>query len=50
MRLTERLMWLLGVGLAIVYGLEEFWWCIGFIIAITIIIIIACATEGLRSF
>jgi len=48
MRITERAMYLLGIGLAVAYGLQEFLVC--FILACLIIITtyIGALTEGLR--
>jgi hypothetical protein len=50
MRISERLMYLLGIALAITYGLEEFLWSFVLVCVILIVIIVGAAFEGLRFF
>ena len=50
MRLTERLMYVFGIAFAIAYGLENFIWCIVFIVALTVILTAGIIFEGLRFF
>ena len=50
MRISERLMYLLGIALAITYGLEEFLWSFILVCLILIVIIVGAAFEGLRFF
>ena len=50
MRISERLMYLLGIALAITYGLEEFLWSFILVCLILVVIIVGAAFEGLRFF
>jgi hypothetical protein len=43
-------MYLLGIALAITYGLEEFLWSFVLVCVILIVIIVGAAFEGLRFF
>jgi len=50
MRLTERLMFIFGAGLAVVFALELYLYCLIFCALILITIIVALFTEGFRIF
>lgn len=50
MRLTERLMFIFGAGLAVVFALELYIYCLVFCALILITIIVAIFTEGFRIF
>jgi len=48
MRITERLMYILGACLAVTYGLEEFLWSFALVCVLILVILIGAAYEGLR--
>lgn len=50
MRLTERLMYFFGVGLAVAFALEELIWCIVFAALVFCTIIAGCIYDGFRLF
>ena len=50
MRITEPLIYILGVALAITYYLEEFVWCLLLVILIIATVILAAIFDGIRFF
>jgi hypothetical protein len=50
MRITELLMYILGVALAVTYALEEFLWCFVLVCLILVVFFIGAYTEGIRFF